>query len=68
MNNIIEKWRDFVNNKRTRRDHVLILKGKRGKRIFEKIMNGPKVPFTRLRKEVDEAIANILDDRENGDR
>lgn len=57
-----------MNNKRTRRDHVLILKGKRGKRTFEKIMNGPKVPFTRLRKEVDEAMANILDDRENGDR
>lgn len=57
-----------MRKKRTRQDHVLILKGKKGERIFEKILNGPKIPYIRLRKEVDEAIEEILDGRENGDR
>lgn len=48
-----------------RRDHVLILKGERGKQIFEQILNGPKAPYERLRKETDKAMARILESRKN---
>lgn len=53
---------------RIRRDHVLILKGERGKRIFKQILNGPKVPYERLRKETDEAMARILESGKNDDK
>ncbi len=48
-----------------RRDNVLILKGERGKQIFEQILNGPHVPYKRLRKEADEAMARTLESRKN---
>lgn len=34
--------------------HVVILKGNKGEKIFHKIFNGPRVPYERLKKESDE--------------
>lgn len=31
--------------------HALILKGKRGKKIFRNIYNGPKIPYEKLKAE-----------------
>lgn len=58
----------IMDQENTRRDHVLLLKGERGKRIFKEILNGPKVPYERLRKETDEAMARILESGKNEDK
>lgn len=34
--------------------HALILKGKKGQKIFREIYNAPKVPYEKLRKESEE--------------
>ena len=62
---IIESGGRIMDKKGIRKEHILILKGKRGKQIFEHILNGPKVPFERLRKGTDEAIAKIVESRKH---
>lgn len=38
----------------TMKQHALVLKGKRGKKIFNEIYNAPKVPYERLKEETEE--------------
>jgi hypothetical protein len=36
------------------KQHALVLKGRRGEKIFNEIYNGPKVPYQKLKEESEE--------------
>lgn len=53
------------NNKKYSTGHALFLKGRRGSKILEQIMNGPTIPYERLKKESDACIKRIMERRAN---
>lgn len=43
--------------------HALILTGRKGAKILEQIMNGPTIPYEKLKKESDACIKRIIERR-----
>lgn len=44
---------------------VLILRGKAGRKVFDEIKNGPKVPYEKLKLETEAFKAELKKNREN---